>query len=103
MGEASAEVTEVDPIRGIIKVKLASNLEVEVSPEELTKRKKKPTEEEKPAKTRKRQERKVQERNEDEKRAPQEHAKENNEPSKQSEHFEFSVFVKPDGIVCENF
>ena len=39
MGKTKALVAEVDPIRGMIKVTLGTDLEVEVGPEELTKRK----------------------------------------------------------------
>ena len=39
LGETEALVTEVDPIRGMIRVTMGADLEVEVGPEELTKRK----------------------------------------------------------------
>ena len=39
MGETEALVTEVDLIRGMIRVTMGADLEVEVGPEELTKRK----------------------------------------------------------------
>ena len=39
LGETEALVTEVDPIRGMLRVTIGADLEVEVGPEELTKRK----------------------------------------------------------------
>ena len=39
MGEKEALVTEVDPIRGMIRVTMGTDLEVEVGPEELMTRK----------------------------------------------------------------
>lgn len=36
MGEIEATVAEVDPIRGVLKLTLATGFELEVGPEELT-------------------------------------------------------------------
>ena len=42
MGEIEAVVNEVDPIRGFIKVTLANNVQVDVGPEELERKRPEP-------------------------------------------------------------
>ena len=42
MGEIEAVVNEVDPIRGLIKVTLATNVQLDVGPEELEKKRPEP-------------------------------------------------------------
>ena len=96
MGEIEAVVSEVDPIRGQIKVTLATNVEVEVGPEELTTKKYEP---EVPRK-RKRMQKEAKAAPEPPKPEPEQRTQE--EPAQAAAmNFEFSVFVKGDGVVLK--
>jgi len=102
LGETEVLVIEVDPIRGIIKVNtLGADLEVEVGPEELTKRPQEGEERKKKRKTRKDREEEEKERRRKEEKeiittAPL--AIPTAPPAiPTSGDLEFSVFISPDG------
>ena len=96
MGEHEAVVSEVDPIRGQIKVTLATNVEVVVGPEELTTKKYEP---EVPRK-RKRMQKEAKAAPEPPEPEPEQRTQE--EPAQAAAmNFEFSVFVKGDGVVLK--
>ena len=101
MGVNKAHVTEVDPIRGLIKVTLATGLEVEVGPEELLKTS--PQEEEQCKK--KRKERK--EKEDEDKGRTTEKASEaappaiRIDPTSGVSDFKFFVYVTPEGTVLK--
>ena len=102
MGETEALVTEVDPIRGMIRVTMGADLEVEVVPEELTKRK--PQEE---GEERKKKKKETKDRKEDKEIAEKEIIPPTTPPViptappaiPTSGDLEFSVFLSPDGTV----
>ena len=103
MGETEALVTEVDPIRGMIRVTMGADLEVEVGPEELTKRKPQEEGEERKKKKKERKDRK-----EGKEVAEKEIIPPTVTPPAiptappaipASEDLEFSVFISPDGTV----
>ena len=103
MGENKAVVCEVDPIRGLVKVALETDEQVVVRPENLTVRKPKP-----PRVLQKRKRRQQQAKAAPEPSVPEpvrEPVRNQQEPSPArltspaDVNFEFSVFVKQDGLV----
>ena len=100
LGETEALVTEVDPIRGMIRVTMGADLEVQLRPEELTKRKPQEEGEE-------RKKKKTKDRKEGKEIAEKEIMPPTTPPAiptappaiPASGDFEFSVFISPDGTV----
>ena len=93
-------MTEVDPIRGMIRVSMGTDLEVEVGPEELTTRKPQEEEQEKKKKRKERKDREGKEIPEKEIIPTAPPAIPTAQPAiPASGDFEFSVYISPDGTV----
>lgn len=100
MGETEALVTEEDPIRGMIRVTMGTDLEVEVGPEELTTRKPQEEGQESKKKRKVRKDREGKEIPEKEIIPTAPPAIPTAQPAiPASGDLEFSVFISPDGTV----